>query len=98
MVVAKDRRDVDVAAGDVGMGRQDRLGLVERAVPDAGLDERIPRGGLGHSLRLRQPLEKRCRLSKPGAFPPPDVGGHRRFLAEDAFGQVARFGRPAFVH
>src|SRR4029453_1604627 len=44
----------------------------------------------------RELLKQRGGLSKPGAFPPPDVVGHRRLLAKDAPGPFTGFFRPAF--
>jgi hypothetical protein len=45
-VIAQDRRDVDVAVGQLGIGQQHRLGTIERAVPGARHDERGP--PIGH--------------------------------------------------
>jgi hypothetical protein len=48
-IVAENRRRVDVAAGDFGMRREDRLGGLERAMPEGCVDEFRPRiFGLGH--------------------------------------------------
>jgi hypothetical protein len=39
-IVAKNRRRVDATAGDFRMRRENRLGVLQRAVPGSSLDER----------------------------------------------------------
>jgi hypothetical protein len=52
-IVAQDRRCGDVAGRDFGMGREDRLAALQRAVPRRGLNEGRPR--IVHVRKMPQP-------------------------------------------
>src|SRR5207249_11364200 len=67
-IVTEDRGRMDVAARDLRVRRQDRLGALEGPVPDGGLDERRP--GIAHGYRNRR--SSTSDMMNPNAGHPPE--------------------------